>query len=116
MMMTFGLPRLQKQVHHRPNSLPMHLHMTTKTLEVQECIKELGRFLKASSRKKQLQNGTKVQGMKMALMVIVLLVLTLVIRLWIVDSTEEEAMEVSMPKLDAGHVTKMDILPLLVTH
>ena len=52
----------------------------------------------------------------MALMVIVFLVLTLVIRQWIVDSTEEEVLEVSMTKLDAGHVTKLDILLLLVTH
>ena len=51
----------------------------------------------------------------MALMVIVFLVLTLVIRLWIVDSTKE-VLEVPMTKLDVGHVTKLDILLPLVTH
>ena len=50
--------------------------------------------------------------MKMDLMVIVFLVLTLVIRLWIV----EEVLEVPLTKLDVQHVTKMDILLLLVTH
>ena len=43
-------------------------------------------------------------------------VLTLVIRLWIVDSTKEEVMEVLMKKLDARHVTKMDILLPPITH
>ena len=37
-----GLASLQKQVHQHPKLLPMHLHMTTKTLIVQECIKDLG--------------------------------------------------------------------------
>ena len=50
------------------------------------------------------------------LMVIVFHVLTLVIRLWILDSIEEEVLEVPVTKLDVGHVTKMDILLLLVTH
>ena len=84
-----GFPVLQKQVHQRPKLLSMHLHMTTKILEVKKCIKKLGLVLKASLEKKQLQDGTKVPGMKMDLMVIVFLVLTLVIKLWIVDSTEE---------------------------
>ena len=52
----------------------------------------------------------------MAFIVIVSLVLTLVIRLWIVDSTKEEVMEVLMKKLDARHVTKMDILLPPITH
>ena len=30
-----GLRRLQKQVHQRPKLLPMHVHMTMRTLEVQ---------------------------------------------------------------------------------
>ena len=91
----------------------MHLHMTTRTLE---CNKELGLFLKANSEKKQLQDGTKVPSMKMDLMVIVFLVLTLVIMLRIIDSTEEEVLEIPMTKLDAGHVTKMDILFPPITH
>ena len=40
----------------------------------------------------------------MDLMVIVFLVLTLVIRLSIVDSTEEEVLEAPMTQLDAGHI------------
>ena len=52
----------------------------------------------------------------MDLMVNVIYVLTLVIKLWIVDSMEEEVLEAPMTKLDAGHVTKLDILLLLVTH
>ena len=54
--------------------------------------------------------------MKVDLMVIVIFVLTLVIRLWIVDSTEEEVIEAQITKLDAGHVTKLDILLPLATH
>ena len=54
--------------------------------------------------------------MKVASMVIVIFVLTLVIRIWIVDSMEEEGLEAPMTKLNAGHVTKLDILLLLVTH
>ena len=87
----------------------MHLHMTTNTYKVQECIKKLGTFLQASLENKQLQDRTKVSGMKMALMVIVFIVLTLVIRLWIVDSTEEEVLESPMTRLDVGHVTNMDM-------
>ena len=45
--------------------------------------------------------------MKMALMVIVIFVLTLVIRLWIV---EEEGLEAPMTQLDVGHVIKSDML------
>ena len=41
----------------------------------------------------------------MDLMVIVFLVLTLVIRLWIADSMEEEVLEAPMPRLDVGHET-----------
>ena len=94
----------------------MHLHMTTKTLEGQECNKELGLFLKASSGKKQLQDGTKVPDMKVDLIVIVIFVLTLVIRLWIVDSMEEEGLEAPMTQLDVGHVIKSDMLLPHVTH
>ena len=47
--------------------------------------------------------------MKVDLMVIVIFVLTLVIRLWIVDSTEEEVMESQITKLDGGHIIKLDI-------
>ena len=77
----------------------MHLHMTTKNLEVQECNKELFLFLKESSEKKQLQ----VPSMKVVSMVIFIFVLTLVINLWSVDSTEEEVVEAPMTQLDAGH-------------
>ena len=89
--------------------------MKTKTLEVQECINKLGLFLQASSEKKQLQDGTKVPGMKMALMVIAFLVLTLVLWLWIVEYMEE-VLESSMNQLDDGHVTKLDIIRPPVTH
>ena len=54
--------------------------------------------------------------MKMDLMVIVYLGLNLVIRLWIVDSTEEEVLEVPMKNLYVVHVTMLDIFLLLVTH
>ena len=47
--------------------------------------------------KKQLQDP----GMKVASMVIVIFVLTLVIRLWIV-----EGLEAPMSQLDVGHVNK----------
>ena len=85
----------------------MYLHMTTKMLNVQEHIKELGPFLKG---KIQFQDGNKVQGMNMDLMVIVICVLTLVIRLWIVDSMEEEGLEAPMSQLDVGHVINLDML------
>ena len=54
--------------------------------------------------------------MKMDLMVIVFLVINLVIKLWIIDSTKEEVLESIMEKLYVGHVTKFDIFLLLVTH
>ena len=41
----------------------------------------------------------------MGLNVIVFLVLTLVIRLWIADSMEEEVLEAPMTRLDAVHAT-----------
>ena len=94
----------------------MHLHMTTKTLVVQECIKERDLFLKASSEKKQLQDGTKVPCMKLDSMVIVIFVLTLVRKLWIVDSIEEEVVESPMSQSDVGHVIKLDMLLPHVTH
>ena len=43
-------------------------------------------------------------------------VLTLVIRLWIVDSMEEEGMESPMNQLDVGHVINSDMLLPHVTH
>ena len=116
MKMTLGLRRLQKQVHQRPKLLSMHLHMTTKTLVVKECIKERDLFLKASSEKKQLQDGTKVPGMKVDSMVIVIFVLALVIKLWIVESTEEEVVEAPMTQSDVGHVIKLDMLLPHITH
>ena len=87
--------------------------MTTKILEDKKCLKKLALHLKEnSSEEKQLQYGTKVPGMKMDLMVTVFLVLTLVIRLWIV----EEVMEDTMARLDAVHVTELGMLLLIVTH
>ena len=49
--------------------------------------------------------------MKMDLMVTTFLVLTLVIRLWIV----EEVVEDTMTRLDVGHVTELGMLLLTVT-
>ena len=54
--------------------------------------------------------------MTVASMVIVIFVLTLVIRLWIVDSMEEEGLEAPMSQLDVGHVNKSDMLLPHVTH
>ena len=51
----------------------------------------------------------------MDLTVTVFLVLTLVIRIRIVDFTEEEVLEAPMTRLDPGHAIKLDILLLLVT-
>ena len=48
--------------------------------------------------------------MKVVSMVIVILVLTLVIKLWIVDSMKEEGMEAPMTQLDVGHAIKSDML------
>ena len=90
----------------------MHLYMKTRTLEVQKCNKELGIFLKASSKNKQLQDP----GMKVVSMVIVIFVLTLTIMLWIVDSMEEERIKSQMTKLDVGHVIKLDMLLPHFTH
>ena len=42
--------------------------------------------------------------MKVVSMVIVIFVLTLVIKLWSVDSTEEEVVEGPMTQSDVGHV------------
>ena len=112
MKIALGLPRLQKQVHQHPKLFPIHLHMTTRTLEVQGRSKELGLFLKASSEKKQLQDP----GMKVVSMIIVIFVLTLVIKLWSVDSTEEEVVEGPMTQLDDGHVIELDMLLPHVTY
>ena len=49
--------------------------------------------------------------MKMDLIVTVFLVLTLVIRIWIV----EEVVEDTMTRFDVGHVTKLGMLLLTVT-
>ena len=54
--------------------------------------------------------------MKVVSMVIVILVLTLVIRLWIVGSMEEEGLEAPMTQLDAGHAIKSNMLLPHVTH
>ena len=53
--------------------------------------------------------------MKVVSMVIVMFVLTLVIKLWIVDSTEE-VVEGPMTQLDVWHVIKLDMLLPHVTH
>ena len=94
----------------------MLLHVQKSSLEAQNCNKELVLFLKASSEKKQLQDGTKVPGMKVDSMVIVIFVLNLVIKLWIVDSTEEEVVEGPMNQLYVGHVIKLDMFLPHVTH
>ena len=52
----------------------------------------------------------------MASMVIVIFVLTLVIKLWIVDSMEEEGLEAPMTRSDVGHAIKSDMLLPHVTH
>ena len=54
--------------------------------------------------------------MKVVSMVIIIFVLTLVIKLWIVDSMKEEVVEGPMTQLDAGHVIKLDMLLPHVTH
>ena len=54
--------------------------------------------------------------MKVASMVNVIFVLTLVIRLWIVDSMEEEGLEAPMTQLDVRHVINSDMLLPHVTH
>ena len=91
----------------------MYLHMITRMVNVQEHIKKLTSFLK---EKIQLQEGNKVQGMNMNSMVIVIFVLTLVIRLWIVDSMEKEGVEAPMTQSYVGHVIKLDMLLPHVTH
>ena len=48
--------------------------------------------------------------MKVVSMVIVIFVLTLVIKLWIVDSMEEEGLEAPMTRSDVGHAIKSDML------
>ena len=52
----------------------------------------------------------------MVSIVIVIFVLTLVIKLWSVESTEEEVVEGPMTQLDVGHVIKLDMLLPHVTH
>ena len=51
----------------------------------------------------------KIPGMKVDSMVIVIFVLTLVIKLWIVESMEEEVAEGPITQLDVGHVIKLDM-------
>ena len=94
----------------------MLLHMTTKNLEVQECNRELGLFPEEISSKKQIEDGTKVLGMKVDSMVIVIFVLALVINLWIVESMEEEVVEAPMTQSDVGHVINSNIFFPHVTH
>ena len=92
-----GLPKLQNQVHHPPKvktkMLPIHLHMTTKNLEDKKCLKKLALHLKSNSKKRQLQGGTKVRGMNVISMVIVMHVTVLVTRLWVVLAMGEEVLE-----------------------
>ena len=83
-----------------------------RSLEGQNCNKDLVLFLKENSEKKQL----KVLGVKVDSMVIVIFVLNLVIKLWSVDSTQEEVVEGPMNQLDVGHVIKWDMLLPHVTH
>ena len=54
--------------------------------------------------------------MKVVSMVIVIFVLNLVIKLWSVDSMQEEVVEGPMNQLDVGHVIKWDMLLPHVTH
>ena len=54
--------------------------------------------------------------MKVVSMVIIMSFLTLVKRLWIVDSMEEEGMEAPMTQLDVGHAIKSDMLLPHVTY
>ena len=49
-------------------------------------------------------------------MVIAMHVVVLVTGLWTAHSVEEEVLEVEVTQLDVGHVTKLDILLLIVTH
>ena len=94
----------------------MHLHMPTKKLKIQKYLTKLLPLIKAIHLKEegQLQDGAKLQGMKIDLMAIVFLALILVIRLWIVDPIEEEVLEALMTKLGVGHVIIMVILGLNV--
>ena len=91
----------------------MHLHATIKKLKDKKCIKKLLPLLKANylDEEKQLQDGTKVPRMEMYLMVTIFLVLTLVIRIWIV----EEVAKNTMKKLHVGHVTELGMLLLTIT-
>ena len=57
-----------------------------------------------------------ILGMKIILMVISIHVVVLVTRLWTAHSMEEEVLEFEVTQLDAGHVTKMEIFLLTVTH
>ena len=43
-------------------------------------------------------------------------VVVLVTGLWNAHSVEEEVLEVKVTQLDVGHVTKLDILLLTITH
>ena len=82
-----GPVRPQKLVPYSPKMrAKILLTYLQKTSEISKDIKELVLLLKAISEGKQLQDGTKVLGMKVDSMVIIL-VITLVISLWIVDST-----------------------------
>ena len=49
-------------------------------------------------------------------MVIVIFVLTLAIKLWIVDSMKEEVVEGSMNQLDDGNLIKLGMFLPHVTH
>ena len=90
--------------------------MPTKKLKIQKYHTKLFPLIKAIHLKEegQLQDGAKHQGMKIDLMAIVFLALILVIRLWTVDTVEEEALEALMTKLGDGHVIILVILRLTV--
>ena len=57
-----------------------------------------------------------IPSMKIILMVFSMHVVVLVTSLWNAHSMEEEVLEVEVTQLDVGHVTKLDILLLIVTH
>ena len=88
--------------------------MPTKKLKIQKYLTKLLPLIKAIHLKEgQLQDGAKLQGMKIDLMVIVFLALILVIRLYIVDPMEE-VLEALMTKLGVGNAIVVVILRLTV--
>ena len=57
-----------------------------------------------------------ILGMRLILMGFYMHVVVFVTRLWTAHSMEEEVLEFEVTQLDAGHVTKLDISLLIVTH